>query len=362
MSTTREALEDALAADPDDVAAHSAYADLLIEAGDPRGEYIRLQLALEDRNQPADRLRAMEQEAFALRREHEAEWLGPLAEFVLPQQGPSIGAMVAEPGLEVTWRRGWVHGVRVRRLTQGIANAAWEAVLILRLLAEIGIRSVGEMRYGDLRRFVRSHERILNKLELGDPDSLESISLYPDSDLPRLEYLTLHGVRSEWLARMLTRSWRALRELEATALDAVFPLGLLAANATLGRLRRLHFDETGQEARLASGDDVRTFCRSPHLRSLEYLALRLPGFGDAGVDELISSGMITRLKGLDLCRCEITDDGAQELAACPDVARLEYLHLDNNLLSPVGIEALAAVGVTVSDRQLYGGWDAAGET
>ena len=53
----------------------------------------------------------------------------------------------------------------------------------------------------------------------------------------------------------------------------------------------------------------------------------------------------------------ITDEGAQLLAAHPAVPQLEYLRLDDNLLSPIGIDALAAVGVTVSERQYFvRGW------
>jgi hypothetical protein len=138
---------------------------------------------------------------------------------------------------------------------------------------------------------------------------------------------------------------------------------MLSAHAKWPTLTRLHLEIDPQASDVNMGTRwIPDLVRCPHWPALQYLTLRWPGFQDAGIDELISSGMIARLKGLDLCRCEITDDGAQELAACPDVARLEYLHLDNNLLSPVGIEALAAVGVTVSDRQLYGGWDAPGET
>src|SRR5436305_1044361 len=48
VSTEQKALEAALVAHPDEVAAHSAYADYLTEAGDPRGEFIQVQLALED--------------------------------------------------------------------------------------------------------------------------------------------------------------------------------------------------------------------------------------------------------------------------------------------------------------------------
>lgn len=76
--TTREALEAALVATPDDAALHAAYADFLIEDGNPRGEYIRLQLAAEDRNQPAVKLRELEQAAFEIRQQHEQEWLGEL--------------------------------------------------------------------------------------------------------------------------------------------------------------------------------------------------------------------------------------------------------------------------------------------
>ena len=381
MSTTREALEAALAADPDDVAAHAAYADLLIEAGDPRGEYIRLQLALEDRNQPADRLRAMEQEAFALRREHEAEWLGPLAEFVLPKRGPSVGAMVAD-NVEVTWRRGWVHGVRIERLTPKIlrAVAGNPAGLLLQELAILRANLLGlsELRYNPVALALQSPTfRGLRRIELGSAETWSFLAL-DDEYLALIENtrcLRQLTVRASHLntPRIFATPLPQLQTLELTVVEVGFAFRVLAINSTFGQLRNLHLDifeyVEGMDnphgpgvTNLIDSDELRIFFRSPHLRSLLYLGLRLPGFGDAGVDELISSGMIARLKGLDLCRCEITDDGAQELAACPDVARLEYLHLDNNLLSPVGIEALAAVGVTVSDRQLFGGWDAAGET
>jgi hypothetical protein len=45
------------------------------------------------------------------------------------------------------------------------------------------------------------------------------------------------------------------------------------------------------------------------------------------------------------------------LAEHPLVPRLEYLHLDSNLLSPIGIDALEAAGVQVSRNQLFAGTD-----
>ena len=46
-------LEMALFANPDDIATHAAYADWLGEQGDPRGEFIQVQLQLEDPSVPA---------------------------------------------------------------------------------------------------------------------------------------------------------------------------------------------------------------------------------------------------------------------------------------------------------------------
>ena len=64
MSALRQALEKALVEDPDDRAAHAAYADHLAEQGDPRGELIQVQLALEDEQVTgAQRRRLLKREA-----------------------------------------------------------------------------------------------------------------------------------------------------------------------------------------------------------------------------------------------------------------------------------------------------------
>jgi uncharacterized protein (TIGR02996 family) len=205
MSDTRSALEAALAATPDDAALHAAYADLLIEQGDPRGEYIRLQLALEDPGLRADRRADLWRRQYDLWKAHAAAWAGPLA------RHPA--------GLLGGWRRGWVHSVRAVRVTPGL-------------------------------------------------------------------------------------------------------FALLA---------------TAPEARL-----------------VRHLNLSTAPLGDDGVDELIASGLIARLDTLDLTSTRITDDGAEALARCPDVPRLKALHLERNLLSPIGIGALRQAGMTVSGRQFFG--------
>ena len=83
VKSQREMLEAAIAADFDDLAAHAAYADLLAEEGDPRGEYIQLHLALEDANQSPRLLAQMADRANRLFRAPRRDWLGKLAPFLL---------------------------------------------------------------------------------------------------------------------------------------------------------------------------------------------------------------------------------------------------------------------------------------
>ena len=62
------AFEMALQANPDDLAGWCAYADYLAEQGDPRGEFMQTQLALEDENrskEERDLLKAREAELHA---------------------------------------------------------------------------------------------------------------------------------------------------------------------------------------------------------------------------------------------------------------------------------------------------------
>lgn len=81
--TTREAMEAALLDDP---VRHAAYAEILIEDGDPRGDFIRIQLQLEDEMLAADSRKELESQSAAILKQHECEWLGPLYYSVYPEK------------------------------------------------------------------------------------------------------------------------------------------------------------------------------------------------------------------------------------------------------------------------------------
>src|SRR5262249_31074385 len=103
----QRSLEEALVESPDDLAAHAAYADYLTEQGDPRGEFIQVQLALEDHGRPAEEGRRLRDRETELLRRHAREWLGDLGRFLC---GDWSGE---DKPYHYRFARGWLDLVRV---------------------------------------------------------------------------------------------------------------------------------------------------------------------------------------------------------------------------------------------------------
>src|SRR5262249_23702038 len=124
-----------------------------------------------------------------------------------------------------------------------------------------------------------------------------------------------------------------------------FPLAKLAKNPSLTSLGTLrchpHALEGGDEPYI-NLSDLKAVCRSKTLTGLTHLQLRMADFGNAGADEIVKSGILKRLKVLDLQHGIITDEGAEVLAACPDVRHLDRLDLSNNRIGPAGAKVLKA--------------------
>src|SRR5262249_41953907 len=93
-----------------------------------------------------------------------------------------------------------------------------------------------------------------------------------------------------------------------------YPLEVLAANESLGNLVTLscwpHALEPGAERAYIQPDPFAALVRSPHLKSLTHLAVRLSDIGDEGARALVESGMLRRLRILNLSHGRISDAGA----------------------------------------------------
>jgi uncharacterized protein (TIGR02996 family) len=379
-SPLRQALEEAIVANPDDTGAHAAYADHLSEQGDPRGEFIQVQLALEDPDRSEEERQRLKQREKELFDKHGREWLGELAPYLIDHTGEDTKGVLL---------RGWVDTIEVSVLTVDLARAlirAPQARLLRRLViyhiahaddhwaepgadVPVGVdypaphMLLGAMPLGNLRVFqlgdLKENEQGLTETCFlgGDYPIIELVQ-----KMPRLEelYLAAHNIDTD---RLFALSMPHLRVLHVYHMNH-YPLERLAQNASLGRLTHLFFHphalEPGRREAYLRLSGVRAVINSPHLQSLAHLRLRLCDMGDDGCREIVRSGILNRLRTLDVMFGRITDEGARVLAACPDFRHLEELNISWNRLTDAGLAALQATGVVIVNRGQYrigrGGW------
>jgi uncharacterized protein (TIGR02996 family) len=380
---TRQAVafERALAENPDDRATWSAYADYLDEQGDLRGEFMQVQLALEDEARSREerkRLRAREKE---LLKEHEQVWLANLAPHLLDRAPDEEG----RPATEHRWRHGVLSELKVDCLTVRLAQALADSPAA-RFLHKLHV--VGPAYYFDLedrrtpRRFPgpwgdrRSQEwlellgtsllRSLRVFQMGDIDGEPPEEGWVDNhtyapgierliaEMPRIEELHLLCKEYDRAALFALPNLTNLGVLRMYAMGVPYSgedeyeieLDALARNPALGKLTHLMLHpHYGFDRSFIPLGRVAPVFRSQYLKSLVHLQLRLSDMGDEGVREIVASGILKRLRWLDLRHGCITDEGANLFASCPDARRLDRLDLSRNAVTAAGLEALRKAGV-----------------
>lgn len=396
-----QAMEKALLDNPDDLANYMAYADYLAEQGDPRGEFIQVQLALEDPGRLATERKQLQKRERELLDQHARSWLGGLGRFLAGEwSGP-------DKPYDYQFVRGWLDLVRVLPAPDAIfASLARspEARLLRRL------EVVYDMRYHpfDFNEFLEgpkaaltANEQPINEIyeeaeilppllesnyltnlrvfKLGFSDSGKvvghSTMVQPFDDCnapqvlhllercPRLEELYLNtdldGI-DKLFASPALGNLRVLQYYYGNEYGPrsglAYPLTVLAANRALKRLTTLRL-YPGRDTTI-DVDQLDALLRSKHLPSLTHLQVRTTTFGDEGCRRIIDSGVLRRLKVLDISNGYMTDEGARLLAACPDLKHLELLDVSRNNLTQQGISALKATGIAVAaDEQREPGDD-----
>src|SRR5262245_58323153 len=236
----QRALEEALAENPDDLASHAAYADFLTEQGDPRGEFIQVQLALEDQTQPAKQRQALQKREKALLEKHGRTWLGELAPYLLDQKDVSEWRLKHGRGYSFRFARGWIDTIHFYELTQQTA-AVFQNNPLLRLLRHLIIphSDYDSPGFGELLR--SPYLGNLRAFQLGpESDSChmngeEAVPLI--QKMPKIEDLRLYAHRVD-VDRLFALPMPHLRVLHVYHIRE-YPLARLASNASLGRLTEL---------------------------------------------------------------------------------------------------------------------------
>jgi uncharacterized protein (TIGR02996 family) len=353
MLSLRDALESALVENPDDLATHYAYADYLQEQGDPRGEFIQLQLALEDPQRNEAERRQLQARANELLQEHHREWLGNLAEDLLlsDEALARFWPRSIQPPIEHQFARGWLASLVLRDSADfgrqpdlgPLLCLAPEARLLRKLVLEYDDGLVETLSESPFLRNVRV-------FHLGRPMSGEEFPNVPCpflaeliAKLPRIEEMRLFAQEYNAARLFALPSLSPLRILQVYYLGERHHLETLAGNPALGNLTHLLLHPQAFAVPLIDLTGVRAIVKSPYLRSLTHLQLHRSDLGDVGCTEIVTSGILKRLKVLDLRHGEITDTGARILADCPDLRRLELLDIERNALTQTGIDMLRRV-------------------
>jgi uncharacterized protein (TIGR02996 family) len=348
----RELLEKAISENPEDAAPHAAYADWLTEQGDPRGEFIRVQLALEDEALDSARRSALRAEEDRLLKAHLQEWLGPeLSKVVFRRRW-----FRTEQTAQVGFRRGWLDRLEFQDLDRTVADALVRssATKLLRTLAFDGGAWADEWQELAQARCAGG----LRDFRFGN-DPLRSNGLAEGATefflrTPNLE--TLEIMASQLDTRSLFAC--AFPRLRALAVhhEVVYAVDVLARNTSLANLERIAFqpsavipEDTGAYLNLSH---LEALTRSPVLKAVRQLEFHASDAGDEGCRELVQSGFLKQLRHLNLAYGRISDDGARDLVASGLLPQLEVLNLTGNALSNTGRALLESTGVNlIADDQ-----------
>jgi hypothetical protein len=362
----------------------------LTEEGDPRGEFIQVQLALEDPARTKQQRAALRARETELLKKHVRTWLGDLGRFL-------VGTWSGESKpYHYRFARGWLDFVRVLPFPEGIVAAlarAPEARLLQRLEVVYDMRyhhfgfdqftqrparqlrdgegpGQGTYPYAALPYLADSPVlRNLRALKFGFSDDhpggpSHSTMVGPCcgsatvkqllgvlTKNPRLEELYLNTAlpnidtlfRSPLLGTLRVFQYYYGTGTYGQTTPATYPLGVLARNKALANLTTLRL-HPGRDAQI-DPDQLSALLRSRNLPALRHLQVHMTTFHDDGASLIVHSGILKRLKSLDIGYGNMTDAGAVVLAACPDLKNLELLDVSRNSLSPAGIRALRATGV-----------------
>jgi uncharacterized protein (TIGR02996 family) len=282
-NATREALIAEVLERPDDDAPRWVMADWYAQQGDPRGQFIAVQLTLAAVDDPVRRAELVAREAELLAR-HKADWVGRFKgariEYGLPER-----SFVKGNPTHWTFARGFVDTVKMA--TADFAPNArelltTEPVRVVQLTQARGRLAAFLDTCPELER-VRGLD--LSRAKLDEPDLLALFGC------PRLT---------------------ALETLDLTLCGIGMRRGARVFGSVTGRFPRLHTLMLGSNELGDAG--VAALAGNPLLDTLKTLALGYDKFGPVGVDALLTPGRLPRLTDLRVPGNDFGPDDERRLA------------------------------------------------
>jgi Ran GTPase-activating protein (RanGAP) involved in mRNA processing and transport len=390
-----------IALDPDSAGLRLELAAKLEKKGDPMGEFIRLDQALEAIPEGDERRAALDSRWGELLQEHGREWFQGLRNLrlepkiigtffpslwmhhgivdqalidlpgILPEKAEQLFA--AAPGLRVlelyTIRTdqglgGWKDTsyepnipaiARVPHLEQigalkvwsiGLTIADLEAIASSPYLKNLTDLNASYNSLGPRAGVILAQSATLQRLrvlELGSCDLGDegTASLAGASNLARLIQLSLqrNGIGPEGTTALGSSAHLKNLQILELADNQLSAAGVqaLAGSSYLRELTTLDLSDNS-----IGSEGAPTLAGSPNFSKLTSLKLNNNQLGGKGARSLAESRHLGRLKVLELDSNEIDDAGAIALAASQVIGQLEELSLANNVIGDAGFKALAA--------------------
>jgi uncharacterized protein (TIGR02996 family) len=342
LEPRNEALEHAIAADPDDADAYSVFSDWLQQQGHPRGELIALQLGAE--SDPSLQAAA---DGYLL--DHTPELLGPLLLHRQTHDGSDREAF--------RWRRGFIDHARLSYDENAVDRPVSVAEILGLLLAHPSGRLLASLDLGMNGMNDESLDDVLAILIAQPPATLRALLLGDfTQEQSDISYFNIGDVAPLWPALSGLRKLVVhggvfeLGTIEHALLEhAEFKTGGLSAEnaqaiATAQWPRLRHLDvwygdpNYGGEATI---DDVLPLLARADLPGLVHLGLMNAAFTDDICGALPGSALAPQLRELDLSLGTMSDDGAAVLArAAAAFPKLTRLDVSCNYVS---VEAIATL-------------------
>lgn len=321
----------------DDLDSWQVYADVLAEAGDPRGELVSIGVALARGEGKKKQLERREQE---LLETHAEAWFGKLASedawrecfgYTL-EQGffGRIKLWVDYDHKDVDIAKPLAYALAhpssgfLRQLDLGLPNAEGSgdySACIKAIVKHGGLASLRVLTIGD---FEFPEESEISWVTVGDVGKLWPL-------LPRIDTVLLRGAGIA-LGKLASTSLRSL-SLQTGGLPKKAAASL--AEAELPALEQLAiWFGTTHYGGSCEGRQIPAILANKSFKRLRSLALANADFADEIADELARAKLPRSLERLDLTMGTMSDVGAQALlGAAKQLADVELL-LGNNFISP----------------------------
>ncbi|MFK8111425.1 MAG: TIGR02996 domain-containing protein [Rubripirellula sp.] len=389
MTEEQEPFLNAIYQDPDQHEPLQIYSDWLAERGDSRGEFIQLQLQLEQTGLPSDQRKELVSRESSLLKQNKEQWLKELAPELTENWAPSGQHFDSTDLYKFTFEKGFLSKLRIEFLFPDFASKLAQSSQA-RMLKELVLLDIpgGEELTESFEVFQNESwgyedSPSLDALATGEFPNLRRLEIHSESHLEsslellkmlasstRLEDLDL-SIRGISMGKLFQTNMPSLKSLTVYH-QSDYPIEQLAANSSLTQLEKIdffpHAVEPGDEAYL-NIDSIRQICQSQHLKNLRHLRLESSNFGNDGIEEMIQSGLLARLESLQIPHGSVTDTGAQLLADA-NLENLKRLDLTGNYLTDAGTHLLVEKEVSlqsgeqrnmasfVHEEQLYiGDWE-----